>query len=104
MIHFKRLPVHVIAAVLATLVYLTTAAGTRADIVCGATQCTCKNDTECNIMFTSKCSGSGGSCKQDNGGNTSCSCTKKASTKPPPNNKKGPAPVGNLKKSNQRAH
>ncbi len=82
MTSLKRPSIYVIAAFLLAASLIAESPG-RAAIVCSPTTCTCKGDVECNIMFKDKCTDSGGTCKNDSSGSTSCSCARKASISAP---------------------
>jgi hypothetical protein len=45
-----------------------------AEIHCAGGHCNCSGDKDCNTMFTSLCTDTGGSCNNDN---NTCTCTQK---------------------------
>ena len=49
----------------------------RAEIHCAGGHCNCSGDKDCNTMFTSLCTDTGGSCNNDN---NTCTCTQKLKT------------------------
>jgi hypothetical protein len=98
----KRPSFHVAAALLAAFILASFAsAPARAEIRCAGGHCNCSGDKDCNTMFTSLCTDTGGSCNNDN---NTCTCNQKAlstsgGTKKPP--KVGPVLKNkNLDKAN----
>ncbi|MGE5260790.1 MAG: hypothetical protein ACM3MH_07920 [Actinomycetota bacterium] len=73
----KRLSFHLAAALFAAFAFaLLTSAPGHAEIHCAAGHCNCSGDKDCNTMFTSLCTDTGGSCNNDN---NTCTCNQKAS-------------------------
>jgi hypothetical protein len=61
---------------LAFVLVLFVGAPGHAEIHCAAGHCNCSGDKDCNTMFTSLCTDTGGSCNNDN---NTCTCDQKAS-------------------------
>ena len=64
---------YVAAAVFAAFMLFATGSS-RAELNCAGGKCNCSGDKDCNTMFTSLCTDTGGSCNNDN---NSCTCTQK---------------------------
>jgi hypothetical protein len=73
----RRLSFHLVAALFAAFAFtLFASAPGHAEIHCAAGHCNCSGDKDCNTMFTSLCTDTGGSCNNDN---NTCTCNQKAS-------------------------
>ena len=70
----------IVPALIVAAVFFLAESPALADISCGSVTCTCKGDAECNDMFTNRCSDAPATCKDNNNGETSCTCFKKPST------------------------
>ncbi|MGH6737327.1 MAG: hypothetical protein ACRECX_14815 [Methyloceanibacter sp.] len=73
---FTRSSFRVAMALLAAFILaLFVSAPGHAEIHCAGGHCNCSGDKDCNTMFTSLCTDTGGSCNNDN---NTCTCTQKA--------------------------